>query len=164
MIESNGMRAARRLSLLVEFTLWAIWLGGMWTLALLVAPALFKWLPRPEAGLVARRLFMIYGWLGLVLPLAFYLLARPNVSAWSRWQIAALVSVAGLAGVGLFVIHPQMVRLAHDMVTASAGEGASLNRQFGRWHAVSSVLFSLQMLIGLWWGWRRFLARPVLLA
>ncbi len=40
-----------------ELAFWAIWLGALWFMAILVAPGLFKWLPRPEAGLVAGRLF-----------------------------------------------------------------------------------------------------------
>ena len=33
-----------------ELAMWAIWLGALWFMAILVAPGLFKWLPRPEAA------------------------------------------------------------------------------------------------------------------
>ena len=55
----RGLRGA-------ELVIWAIWLGAIWFMAVLVAPGLFKWLPRPEAGLVAGRLFYMLSWYSLV--------------------------------------------------------------------------------------------------
>ena len=49
-----------------ELAFWAIWLGALWFIAILVVPGLFKWLPRPEAGLVAGRLFYILALYSLV--------------------------------------------------------------------------------------------------
>ena len=45
-----------------ELAMWAIWLGALWFMAILVAPGLFKWLARADAGLVAGRLFVMLSW------------------------------------------------------------------------------------------------------
>jgi hypothetical protein len=63
----------------------------------------------------------------------------------------------GLALLALFVMQPQMAELRLLMQNASGDELASAKAQFGRLHAVSTVMFSLQMLAGLWWGWMRYL-------
>ena len=49
-----------------ELAVWSIWVGALWMMAVLVAPALFKWLSRPEAGLVASRLFYMLAFASVV--------------------------------------------------------------------------------------------------
>ncbi len=139
-----------------ELFIWAIWLGGLWVMALLIAPALFKWLPRHEAGIVAGRLFFVFAWMSLIVPGVLWGLSTLNQFSHSRWTIVALISVVVLAAIGLFGLQPHMNALRTLMQNADEAGQAALRIQFGRLHAVSSVVFAVQMLLGLWWGWKRF--------
>ncbi|MCE2679495.1 MAG: DUF4149 domain-containing protein [Burkholderiales bacterium] len=140
-----------------EISLWAIWIGSLWTMALLIAPGLFKWLPREEAGMVASRFFFFLAWSNISTPslLMLFSWASPEKPRRSAW--VSLLLIMGLALLALFVMQPQMAELRLLMQNASGDELASAKAQFGRLHAVSTVMFSLQMLAGLWWGWMRYL-------
>ena len=140
----------------IELAVWAVWLGGLWIMALLVAPALFKWLPRSEAGLVAGRLFLIFGWLSLGTPFVLWLLNGLSVFEQSGKMKLVLLGIVALAAAGLFVLQPEMNHMRELMQVAGGDELLALKSQFGRLHGVSSVMFALQMMMGLWWGWRRF--------
>jgi hypothetical protein len=140
-----------------EISLWAIWIGSLWTMALLIAPGLFKWLPREEAGMVASRFFFFLAWSNISTPslLMLFSWASPEKPRRSAW--ISLLLIMGLALLALFVMQPQMAELRVLMQNASGDELVSAKAQFGRLHAVSTVMFSLQMLAGLWWGWMRYL-------
>jgi hypothetical protein len=141
----------------VELALWAVWIGSLWTMALLIAPGLFKWLPREEAGLVASRFFFFLAWSNISSPslLALLALLAPEKIRKSAWISLGLI--VALALTTLFVVQPQMAGLRELMQGASGDELAAAKAQFGRLHAVSTVMFSVQMLAGLWFGWMRFL-------
>jgi hypothetical protein len=140
-----------------EISLWAIWIGSLWTMALLIAPGLFKWLPREEAGMLASRFFFFLAWSNISTPSLLMLFSwagpeKPRRSAWF-----SLLLIMGLALLALFMMQPRMAELRLVMQTASGDELQVAKEQFGLLHAVSTVMFSLQMLAGLWWGWVRYL-------
>jgi hypothetical protein len=141
-----------------ELSIWAIWFGGLWMMALLVAPALFKWLPRPEAGLVAGRLFFLLSCLSVVVTPTLLLLAKLSGFSIQRIHVLGLLTIVAVALLGLLVVQPHMNQIRTLMLAASGDELVALKKTFGRLHGLSSVMFSVQMLLGLWWGCTRFLS------
>ena len=140
-----------------ELAFWAIWLGALWFMAILVAPGLFKWLPRPEAGLVASRLFYMLALYSLVT--SGVLLVLSNLAGELRagmrvnilMVIILLVSVAELAW-----IQPHMNTLRDAMVGLQGEALAATRSQFGSMHAISNMLYSVKMIAALVWGLSRF--------
>lgn len=151
-----GTKAWRSL----EITLWAVWIGSLWTMALLIAPGLFKWLPSEQAGDVATRFFFFLAWSNISSPglLALSAALGPAKVRMSAWVSLGLIVLVAL--LTLFVVQPQMAETRLLMQAASGDALAVAKTQFGRLHAVSTVLFAFQMLAGLWWGWMRYLFPP----
>ena len=139
-----------------ELMVWAVWLGGLWIVALLVAPALFKWLPRPDAGMVAGRLFLMFGWANLIVPVMLTGMSYLSGFKPTRPMWIATVLMVMLAASSVFLLQPQMNELRVVMQDADEAALMALRDQFSLLHRGSSVLFAAQMLLGLWWGWRRF--------
>lgn len=144
-----------------ELAAWAIWLGAIWSMAILVAPGLFKWLPRPEAGLVAGRLFYMLSCYSLITSLV--LLALSNFGAQARAGLktnALMVVVLLVCAVELLWLHPHMNGLRQTMSTLQGDELAAMRASFGNLHAVSSVLYSIKMIAALVWGLSRYAVKP----
>lgn len=141
-----------------ELLMWAVWLGSLWFMAILVAPALFKWLPRPEAGLVAGRLFYMLSWYSLLVG-SLMLLFSMGLAFFQRsgraLHVLALV-VVGVCAVELLWLHPQMQDMRALMSTAPADQVEQIRSNFGKMHAVSSVMYSIKMIAGLLWGLGRY--------
>ncbi len=130
----------------------ALWVGGMWVIGYLVVPTLFASLgDRQLAGMVAGKLFACMGWVGL--GGAAYLVVFLSV----RWKRLApcrsvfwLVLAAGvLLAVGQFGIQPLMAQMKSDALPLDVMESAWRER-FVFWHGVSSILYLVQSLLGLW--------------
>ena len=146
----RGLRGA-------ELVIWAIWLGAIWFMAVLVAPGLFKWLPRPEAGLVAGRLFYMLSWYSLVS--SFVLVALSNTAGQFNAGLKLnllFVLVFVLCAFELLWLHPTMTSMRQTMTQATPDMVAALRTQFDYMHMVSSVLYSIKMVAGLVWGIGRF--------
>lgn len=141
-----------------ELLMWAVWLGSLWFMAILVAPALFKWLPRPEAGLVAGRLFYMLSWYSLLLgSLMFVFSMGMGVFERSGKALHALaLIVVGVCAVELLWLHPQMQDMRAMISSAPAEQVEQIRSGFGKMHAVSSVLYSIKMIAGLLWGLGRY--------
>ncbi|WP_138517566.1 DUF4149 domain-containing protein [Limnobacter alexandrii] len=140
-----------------ELALWAIWLGALWFMAILVAPGLFKWLPRPEAGLVAGRLFYMLALYSLFS--SALLLALSNLAGELRagFRINVLMAVIlAVSLVELVWLQPYMNDLRTAMSTLEGEALAAMRSKFGNMHAVSSVLYSIKMIGALVWGLNRF--------
>ena len=150
----------RKIQQSLEIALWAVWIGSLWTMALLIAPGLFKWLPREEAGAVAARFFFFLAWSNISSPglLALSALLSPGKVRMSAWVSLGLIVLIAL--LTLFVVQPQMAETRELMQGASGDALSAAKAQFGRLHATSTVLFAVQMLAGLWWGWMRYLFPP----
>ena len=144
-----------------ELAFWAIWLGALWFMAILVAPGLFKWLPRPEAGLVAGRVFFMLALYSLVT--SGVLLALSNFAgelrAGSRLNVLLAVILA-VSVIELAWLQPHMDGLRAAMVNLQGDELAAMRSQFGNMHAISSVLYSVKMIGALVWGLNRFGVKP----
>ncbi|MDR1995186.1 DUF4149 domain-containing protein [Azonexus sp.] len=146
----------RKLFEALYHVLLTLWVGGLWAIGYLAVPVLFASLDdRQLAGIVAGKLFALIGWIGLAC--AAYLLL---FLAW-RWRRVVfgravwwlVLGMAVLTAVGLFGIQPLMVQLKADAWPYDVMESA-LRGRFAAWHGVSSALYLLQSLLGLWLvGW-----------
>lgn len=150
----RGLRSA-------ELALWAIWLGALWFMAILVAPGLFKWLPKVEAGLAASRLFYMLALYSLIT--SAVLLALSNLAGELRavmrvnWLMAVVFVVSVLE---LAWLHPQMDTLRTTMASLQGDELVAMRSHFGSLHIISSVLYSVKMIGALVWGLNRFGVKP----
>ena len=164
----------------LELALWALCLGALWGLALWVAPSLFKWLPRPEAALVAARLFYMAAWgagfVALLLPLlavfnkatAMRGMAAPKPNAKHaqhflqqtifslRWPLGLMALVLAAVAVELWCIHPHMKALRHTMAEAAPALVPVLKAEFARMHAYSATVYAVKMVGMLVWGLLRY--------
>ncbi len=127
-----------------------LWVGGMWMLGYVVVPVLFKALPdRQLAGMVAGQLFAMLAYIGIAC--ALYLL----VFHFQRFGQAALRSSAFritavmllLVLIGQFVLQPILADLKAQALPLDVMQSA-LAAQFKTWHAVSSILYLIQSMLG----------------
>ena len=129
-----------------------LWVGGLWTIGYLAAPILFSSLgDRQLAGLVAGKLFSLIGWLGLgcSVYLLIFIFARLG-SRFFRSAVFWLVLLMGLlAAASQFGIQPLMVQLKADALPREVMESV-LRDRFATWHGISSILYLIQSLLGLW--------------
>ncbi|HEY1059609.1 MAG TPA: DUF4149 domain-containing protein [Limnobacter sp.] len=140
-----------------ELAMWAIWLGALWFMAIVVAPGLFKWLPRPEAGLVAGRLFYMLSVFSVAASLVLVALSNTAGALNAGLKGNALVLLVLAVGVvELAWMHPHMAHMRDAMSNATGDELAALKASFGNMHAVSSVLYSVKMIAVLLWGLDRY--------
>lgn len=136
------------------FYLFAItlWIGGMWAVGYAVAPMLFATLAdRQLAGVVAGKLFALMGWIGFgaATYLLVFLIGRWGAQAFKRSVFWLTVCAALLVAAGQFGIQPLMVQLKADAFPRDVMESVMRDR-FVAWHGVSSILYLVQSLLGLW--------------
>lgn len=146
------MRQAADALYLIVITLWV---GGMWAVGYLVAPALFAHLPadRALAGALAGRLFDLIDWVGLgsAAYLLLYLFARRGLAA-MRTPVFWLVTLMLLATLAShFGVQPLMAQLKAQAALSGAKDvlESVLRDRFRTWHGVSSVLYLIQSVMGL---------------
>ncbi|AXS80544.1 DUF4149 domain-containing protein [Dechloromonas sp. HYN0024] len=142
----------RRLSEALYLFAITLWVGGLWAIGYMAAPVLFAGLgDRQLAGMVAGKLFALIGWVGLAC--AAWLLVF-LVSRWGgrvvRSAVFWLVFVmALLAAASQFGIQPLMAQLKLDALPREVMESV-LRDRFAAWHGISSILYLVQSLLGLW--------------
>lgn len=133
----------------ISITLWA---GGQWAIGYIAAPALFRRLAdRTLAGELAGSLFAAIAWVGIACAaylLLFLLLRRGrSVLGSSVWWIVVVMLLLVLAG--HFGIQPILAQLKAQALPHAVMESVVRDR-FAAWHGVSSILFLVQSLLGLW--------------
>ena len=142
----------RKLSEALYLVVLTLWVGGLWAIGYLVAPVLFASLgDRQLAGVVAGKLFALIGWIGLggAAYLLGFLLVRWRMAVFTRAVFWLVVVMALLAAVSLFGVQPLMAQLKADALPRDVMESV-LRDRFVTWHGVSSILYLLQSLLGLW--------------
>ncbi|EXI85015.1 MAG: hypothetical protein AW12_02327 [Candidatus Accumulibacter sp. BA-94] len=142
----------RRLTEILHGVALTLWVGGLWSIGYLVAPALFHALgsDRQLAGQLAGRLFELIGWVGLACAayLLLFLLGRLRSAALRRWDFWLLILMLLLSAVGLFGVQPLLAQLKSDALPREVMQSV-LRDRFAAWHGVSSILYLLQSLLGL---------------
>jgi len=144
--------AVRRLSEALYFTAITLWVGGLWAIGYIAAPVLFSSLgDRQLAGMVAGKLFSLTGWIGLgsAAYLLLFLLIRQGGQAFKGAVFWLVLSMALLAAASQFGIQPLMAQLKADALPREVMTSV-LRDRFAAWHGISSILYLVQSLLGLW--------------
>jgi hypothetical protein len=129
-----------------------LWVGGLWAIGYLVAPVLFASLgDRQLAGVVAGKLFALIGWIGLggAAYLLIFLFSRWGNQAFKRSVFWLVLVMALLTAASQFGIQPLMAQLKADALPREVMESV-LRDRFAAWHGVSSILYLVQSVLGLW--------------
>lgn len=132
-----------------ERILLTLWIGGMWTTGLVVAPTLFKNYERALAGDIAGRLFSMLSLIGIasaVLLLAVAVL-RARRAVWRDWRAGVVLIMLVIILIGEFGVAARMRELK-ELLAASAAGSASL-LEFQWLHRSASTLFLLNSVLGL---------------
>ena len=125
-----------------------VWIGGLWVIGLLVAPVLFALLERSAAGTVAGVLFARLAWVGLVCG-AILLIAhlwRDGLSSVREGDLWLVVAMLLCTAVNHFGVTPIIGNLKQHMSNAAVG---IFDGGFATWHAISSLIYLLQSVLGL---------------
>jgi hypothetical protein len=127
-----------------ERILLTLWVGGLWTVGYIVAPALFANLDdRALAGSLAGAIFTIMAYVGLVcggLLLLFNRL-RGGAARGFNWRALVLVVMLLLIAVGHFYLTPMIAGLREAGLADSPG--------FARLHGVAAVCYLFTSVLGL---------------
>lgn len=142
----------RKLSEALYFSTITLWVGGMWAIGYLAAPVLFASMgDRQLAGMVAGKLFAGIGWIGLgcAVYLLFFLTFRARIQVFRRAVFWLVLLMALLTLASQFGIQPLMAQLKADALPREVMQSV-LRDRFAAWHGVSSILYLVQSLLGLW--------------
>ena len=142
----------RRLSEALYFAAITLWVGGMWAIGYLAAPVLFASLgDRQLAGMVAGKLFALIGWIGLASAayLVVFLIVRRGGQVFRSAVFWLVLLMALLVSASQFGIQPLMSQLKAAALPREVMESVMRDR-FATWHGISSILYLLQSLLGLW--------------
>lgn len=138
------MQTFRKISLYAA----TLWLGMQIMAGYIVAPVLFKMLPKMQAGEIASVLFDILSWSGLavwgaVLAAAF--------AALTRRQTALLLFLLSALAANRFLITPviEALKYEHENWLLSFVGGS-----FGMWHGISSIVFMATALLSAVLSWQ----------
>ena len=126
-----------------ERILLTIWVGGMWAIGYMVAPALFANLEdRSLAGTLAGVMFEIIAYVGLACGSLLLILNQLRRSQRRlNWRAVVLFAMLVLVGVGQFILAPMIAELRIA--------GASDSTPFARLHGMASLAFLVTSLLGL---------------
>lgn len=128
-----------------------LWVGALWAIGYLAAPTLFRLLPdRALAGQVAGQMFVYVAWLGMAVAayLLVFVVLRKSGGAFRSGVFWLVLVMLLLTVAGYFGIQPILVQLKADSFPREVMESA-LRDRFMAWHGVSSVVYLLQSLLGL---------------
>jgi Domain of unknown function (DUF4149) len=142
----------RKLSEALWFIAITLWVGGLWAIGYVAAPVLFSSLgDRQLAGMVAGKLFSLIGWIGLgsAAYLLLFLLVRQGGQVFKGAVFWLVLSMALLVAASQFGIQPLMAQLKADALPREV-MASVLRDRFAAWHGISSILYLVQSLLGLW--------------
>jgi hypothetical protein len=135
------------------FAAWAIslWVGGLWAVGYLAAPILFYSLDnRTLAGVVAGKMFTAIAWVSIVCAvwLLMFRLVRFGGTALKQsffWIVILMLVLAlsGHFGIQPILAHLKEAALPKDVMTSLFRD------RFVAWHGVSSIVYLIQSLLGL---------------
>ena len=142
----------KRLSEALYLIAITLWVGGLWAIGYMAAPVLFASLgDRQLAGMVAGKLFALVGWLGLGCAawLLIFLVSRWGGRVLRQAVFWLVLLMALMTAASQFGIQPLMAQLKLDALPREVMESV-LRDRFAAWHGVSSILYLVQSLLGLW--------------
>lgn len=128
-----------------------LWVGSLWAIGYLTAPALFRYLPdRALAGTVAGHLFGYVAFIGLGcgIYLLIFRLTHAGLGALRQSFFWIVVLMLALTVAGEFGVQPVLASLKEQALPRQVMESVFRDR-FAVWHGVASILFLIQSLLGL---------------
>jgi hypothetical protein len=128
-----------------------LWVGGLWTIGLIVAPLLFHELPdRAQAGMIAGRLFtaIAYTGLGCGAYLVLFRLGSFAGQAFRQLFFWTVLLMIGLTAAGQFAVQPILAQLKQQALPKEVMESIFRDR-FSAWHGIASVLYLIECALGL---------------
>lgn len=154
-LETPNHLGAQRLFILIA----GLWVGSLLTVGYLVAPAIFSTMTdRQAAGMVAGSIFRIEAYLSLIVCIGLMVLSNLLVNRGLhqfrliRWILLAMLLCSVTAA---FIFIPWMNALRDNALAQGMPVMVSPSATlFGRLHGVSSILFMLQSLLGIFLVWR----------
>jgi len=129
----------------------ALWVGGLWAIGYLAAPALFYNLDdRMMAGFVAGKMFAWMAWLGMVCGawLLVFRISRSGGGVFRQAFFWIVVAMLLLTLAQHFGIRPLLQELKNQAMPKDVMESLFRDR-FQAWHGISSVVYLIQSLLGL---------------
>lgn len=142
----------RKLAEGAYFAVLTLWVGGQWVVGYLVAPILFHQLEsRQLAGELAGKMFYGMGSLGLLISayILLFLTIRWRGRVIKRGIFWLVVLLAVLTAISIFGTQPLMAQLKADALPREVMESV-LRDRFATWHGISSILYLVQSMLGLW--------------
>ncbi|PIV88550.1 MAG: DUF4149 domain-containing protein [Hydrogenophilales bacterium CG17_big_fil_post_rev_8_21_14_2_50_63_12] len=132
---------------------WAItlWVGGLWAVGYLVAPALFYNLDdHMLAGILAGKMFSRIAWVGLVCGswLLLFRLNRFGGAVLKQGFFWIVLTMLLLTVAQQFGIQPIMQQIKDQAMPKDVMESLFRDR-FATWHGISSVVYLIESLLGL---------------
>jgi hypothetical protein len=154
-LETTNHDGAQRLFILIA----GLWVGSLLAVGYLVAPAIFSTMTdRQAAGMVAGSVFRLEAYLSLIVCIGLMVLANLLVNRglnqfrFIRWLLLAMLLCSMAAA---FIFIPWMNALRDDALLQGMPVMLSPSATlFGRLHGASSILFTLQSLLGIFLVWR----------
>lgn len=127
------------------------WVGALWSIGYLAAPALFHTLADKQlAGMLAGKLFTLVAYVGIVS--AFYLmmqrLTRQGVAGLKQGVFWLIFCMLALTLAGHFGIQPIIAELKAQAMPADVMHSVFADR-FATWHGVASIAYLIESLLGL---------------
>ncbi len=129
----------------------ALWVGGLVAIAAAATVLFTGLLDHAVAGTLANKMFAIIAYAGMAFGayLLLYLLLRRGGRAPGSGVFWIVLAMLALTLAIHFGIQPILDQLRADALPQKVMESA-LRASFVKWHSVSSALYVLQSLLGLW--------------
>jgi len=128
------------------------WVGGLWAIGYLAAPALFYTLGenRQLAGNLAGTMFTWMAYLGLFsgIYLLAHRVARYGLNAFKQAFFWAAFVMLLLTLFGHFGVQPMIAQLKAQAMPADVMHSVFRDR-FATWHGVASIAYLIESLLGL---------------
>jgi len=120
-----------------------VWVGALWSVGYIAAPALFAHLDSATAGRVAGELFTVVAWMSMVCGALLMLAVRGTThsSSLARLRSRLIPLMMTLVGASEWIVRPLME--AARLPDGTPGEG------FAMWHGVSAVLYLAASLVAI---------------
>jgi len=132
-----------------------LWVGGLWTVGLMVAPMLFHVMgDRVLAGSIAGRLFSLISLVGIGCGayLLLFRLFRFGGGGLRHARFWIVLTMLSITAVGEFWVQPLLAAIRSQALPAEVMESVFRDR-FATWHGVASVLYLIECALGLWLVW-----------
>ncbi|HVC49258.1 MAG TPA: DUF4149 domain-containing protein [Burkholderiales bacterium] len=129
-----------------------LWVGGMWAIGFIAAPALFRLIPTHMlAGMVAGKLFSLTALTGMTCGgwLVLHRFVRAGAGALRQSTFWLIVAMLVLTVIGQYYVAPIINSLKHQALPLDVMQSVFRSR-FATWHGIASLLFLIQSLLGLW--------------